>query len=279
MKSSVGLHCSGRSFSNLIVTVLVLVALTCLILPALVASRNSSLRQACANNMKVIGIGLCTSEYTLHRFPAGTITNEQLPPESRLSWYPTIWPYMEGGSELLIDWQKAWNDPSNLTSLARLPNYDEESNEYYTIVDFQPKIFCCPGLDCHSKFGNLTLTTYVGPSGVGKESLVSPVTRPNDGIWGYSRSTKIDELCDGRDNTILLLETSVENGPWTAGGLPTVRPILESESPILGVNHQFGGLHAEITNAVFADGSVRSLDNDIEQSVLRALVTVCGSDH
>ena len=44
-------------------------------------------------------------------------------------------------------------------------------------------------------------------------------------MWGYDRRTRPEDVSRGLAETMLLAETALDNGPWTAGGPPTVRGI------------------------------------------------------
>jgi prepilin-type processing-associated H-X9-DG protein len=269
-----------RPLANIVIAAVIVVALACLIIPAIVTTRVNTRQMQCAYNIRQIALGLCNYGNIHKQFPTGTLRNEQLTLESRLSWYVGAWQFVgDGQAELLLDRQEGWNDPDNLISRIKFQEYNDQGVEDKDItVDYSPSFFRCPDLEPAIRFGNLVQTAYVGPSGVGQESLISKETRPHDGIWGYDRSTAIDQICDSLDKTLLLLETSVKNGPWTAGRPPTVREIEETDLPAFGIGRQFGGLHAGITNVAFADGSAKPLNDDIDMTVLVELVRVCDAE-
>ena len=81
---------------------------------------------------------------------------------------------------------------------------------------------------------------------------------------------------DDCSTTLMAIETTVENGPWMAGGPPTVRGLNQAEQPYLGKGRQFGGSHRGGCMAVFADGSVRLIKDSIKPSTFEALVTIAG---
>ena len=83
---------------------------------------------------------------------------------------------------------------------------------------------------------------------------------------------------DGAANTLLLAETGLDNGPWTAGGAATVRGLNPSRQPYIGRGCQFGGLHREGVMVAMADGPVRYLHETIEPRVFEALSTVAGGE-
>ncbi len=53
-----------------------------------------------------------------------------------------------------------------------------------------------------------------------------------------------------------------------------MRGLEEDRTPYLGTNGQFGGLHAGITSALFADGSFRSLRSGMNDRVIKAMATI-----
>jgi prepilin-type processing-associated H-X9-DG protein len=79
--------------------------------------------------------------------------------------------------------------------------------------------------------------------------------------------------------TLLLIETATENGPWTAGGRPTVRGLESNGTPYVGRQTQFSTFHRHgVTNALFADGSVRELREGLAPKVIEALATIAGGE-
>jgi prepilin-type processing-associated H-X9-DG protein len=86
------------------------------------------------------------------------------------------------------------------------------------------------------------------------------------GVFGYDRHTPMSAVTDG-------LSTTARNGPWTAGGLPTVRALGPAGGPF-GSNHRCGLLAPtppSATNVLFTDGSVRALTASTKPEVFEAL--------
>jgi prepilin-type processing-associated H-X9-DG protein len=90
-------------------------------------------------------------------------------------------------------------------------------------------------------------------------------------------------------NTLLILESARDNGPWARGGPATLRGLDSADRPYLGTGRPFGGTHfAENIlfkrgrsigcNAAMADGSVRFLKEAIAPQVLEALATMAGGE-
>ena len=105
-----------------------------------------------------------------------------------------------------------------------------------------------------------------------------PTSDPRAGIFGYDRSARLTDLKDGAATTLLLAETGVGNGLWTAGGPATVRGLDPASQPYIGRARQFGGLHSGGVNVAFADGAVRFLKDTIDPKVFEALSTIAGGE-
>jgi prepilin-type processing-associated H-X9-DG protein len=88
----------------------------------------------------------------------------------------------------------------------------------------------------------------------------------------------VRDIKDGTGATLAVIETASANGPWTAGGPPTVRGLDPGRQPYLGRGRQFGGTHPGGAMALFADGSVRFLRESIDPKTFEALATIAGRE-
>ncbi len=244
--------------------------------------RRASARSQCANNLKQIGLGLHsyadrhpvnpTPGEKAHLLPAGTIPHATLAPQDRLSWYVEVLPYIEQVALYrCIDRSAGWDAEAN-----RAP------------LQTEVPVFHCP--DWRREVpGPVHLTAYLGMAGLGADAAALPDSHRHAGVFGYDRRTSLREIKDGASNTLLILESARQNGPWGRGGPATVRGLDTGERPYLGTGRQFGGTHfAE--NSVFgrggsigcqaalADGSVRFLTEDLAPHILEALTTVAGGE-
>ena len=69
---------------------------------------------------------------------------------------------------------------------------------------------------------------------------------------------------------MMVLETAYENGPWLAGGFPTVRGLDPDVEYYCGRGRPFGGIHSGIVNILYVDGSVREQTDKTPGKVFRA---------
>jgi prepilin-type processing-associated H-X9-DG protein len=204
-------------------------------------------RVECLNNLRQIGSAAQAYHNDHQSFPPGTLSNADLPPERRLSWFVALPPYLQEKGPAIdklreldgkIDLSRAWDDPANAPAAA---------TDVY--------LCRCPadaGADPRVNPGH---ATYVGIAGVGPDAAQVPLTDPRAGAFGYDRVLRRDDLTAGAAPTLFAVETTRDNGPWTAGGPPTVRGVDPDDAPPLGPGRPFGGLHPGGANVLWADGS------------------------
>jgi prepilin-type processing-associated H-X9-DG protein len=142
----------------------------------------------------------------------------------------------------------------------------------------QMRLFLCQDNTARLPTSQRFPTSYVGVAGIGPDAATLSKEDRRAGIFGYDRETTPDDIKDGSSSTLLVIETARENGPWTAGGFPTVRGFDLGGFPALGPDGQFGGLHRGGCNACFADGSVRFLSESLDPRVFAAMTTMAGGE-
>jgi prepilin-type processing-associated H-X9-DG protein len=257
------------------VVVLMLVIGAGMILPAVVQIREAGRRVGCASNLRLLGLALHGYHAVSRTFPPGTILNSELPPEKRLSWARSIWGFIEARPELLIDNSKAWDADENREPKEhfRPPKFPEDKIEAVGDVP----VFLCPGNPQRLPADLPAVLHYVGIAGVGSEAAAL-ADDERAGVFGYDRHTRRQDIMDGEAVTLLLAETALDNGPWTAGGPSTVRGLDPARQPYLGSGRQFGGTHLGVANSLFADGSVRFLNKSIDAKLFEVLATKAGGE-
>ena len=115
-------------------------------------------------------------------------------------------------------------------------------------------------------------------AGVGKDAPLLKTDHPRAGVFGYNRVTRLRDITDGTSNTIAVTEVNKKLGPWAQGGGSTIRSL--TKKPYIngpdGIGGPWGGGGG--VQAAFADGSVRFISEDIDPSVMKALVTIRGGE-
>ena len=121
-----------------------------------------------------------------------------------------------------------------------------------------------------------SVTHYIALAGIGHGAAGQPAGAKGNGFMGYDRLTSIAMIEDGSSNTIALMETRSNVGPWARGGVSTLRGFdptiaLDGDHPL------FGG-HAGGLNVGMADGSVRFISSSIDPSKLAGAITIAGGE-
>jgi type II secretory pathway pseudopilin PulG len=250
-----------------------------LVAPAILKVQDAAARTQCQNDLKQIGLALHNRCDTYGTFPPATIPNENLPCDQRLSWLVDAMPFIEQ-NEIYnnLDRERGWQDEPNL--IPKVPKRDPHDDHIIgpPIPVGEFKLFRCPADPTVSRPDAAGLTNYVGISGVGADAADLRLGYPGVGFFGCERQLKIEDIKDGLANTIAVMETNRDIGPWTAGGFATVRPLDPAMAPYLGAGRSFGSGHWRCTQAVFADGSVHALTKSIQPEVLEALATIAGGE-
>ena len=121
-------------------------------------------------------------------------------------------------------------------------------------------------------------TNYIGIAGIGKDAPILPKGDPRCGVFGFDRRTTLADITDGAANTLMIVESGRATGSWLQGGFATVRGLDPANTPYLGPNRQFGGLHQGGAWIATADGSVRWVRDSIDPRVFEALSTIAGGE-
>jgi hypothetical protein len=245
--------------------------------------RRAAARSQCANNLKQLALGLHTyatayplgpsNRETGPQLPAGTVFNTDLPPERRLSWVVEVLPFLEEDTlARRLDRKAPWDAAGNLP-----------------VTQAPLRFMWCPDWNREAGATPDYLTTYIGIAGLGPDAATLPAGDRNAGVFGYERRTALVDIKDGTANTLLILESAQNNGPWAQGGSATVRGLDPSTRPYLGNGRPFGGTHfSENTlfshgksfgcQAALADGSVRSFHEAVGAETLEAAATIAGGE-
>jgi hypothetical protein len=232
-------------------------------------ARHSAARMQCMNSMKQFSLAFENYLAINRSFPRGTLNQPDLSIERRLNWVFDIWSYTEAHM-IPHERTKPWDaeGPNRTSASTALPG------------------FCCPANPQRTTDEGHGAIHYVGIAGLGEEAARFPLTHRDAGIFGYDRRTRVEDIKDGTENTLLLVETTRILGPsWLAGGPSAVRGLDIDEQPYLGRQGQFGSLHPAgtlsrhvVTHALFADLSIRVLAQEIDPAVFSALMTIAGEE-
>jgi prepilin-type processing-associated H-X9-DG protein len=234
------------------VGLLMLVSLPALFAWAAAFSRKeSATRNHCVNNLKQIALALYSYHDEFGCLPPAYVPDENGRPKH--SWRVLILRHLikndaPGSGETKriddsYDFSEPWDGPHN----RRLASH-------------MPLVYGC-GADPGRRASN---TSYLVVSG-------------EHSPFAGSRSIRLDDIRDGKANTILVVEAGNSSINWME---PKDYPIdqlkfgsKEAPGPKMGGNHPGGG------NAAFADGSVRFLhEKRATNAILKAIGTIDGGE-
>ena len=239
---------------------LILFVMVGLLVPAIVKVREAAARMQCSNNLKQLGLAMHNYNGTFTKFPKAAMPNPDLPLADRLSWIVDSVPYIEANNLFnKMDKEKGW---------------DAEENRFATLMVL--KYLQCPGHSDRRPVSTLAPSDYVGIAGIGANAADLPLKDDRAGFFGYERALTVADLNHRGGEILMLAETSQVSGAWTAAGPPTTRGLEPSGPAYLGSGGQFGGNHPHGANTVFADGSVRFVENSIDPALWEAMATIGG---
>jgi type II secretory pathway pseudopilin PulG len=275
----------GFTVLELIVAIVIVVAIVILLIPAIGNVKRAAVRASCTNQLRLLGQAAHQYHDAHGHWGPGTVPDTPFPPEERLSFYAPLLPH--------IDAREPVHDKLRLTE-----PWDAEVNRA-AIKDVNWTVFQCPewtGAQPPDVRRDLAAGTYdypkhanyTGIGGVGANAAALPTGAPGIGMFGYDRTVKKDDVKDGLANTILLIETGYEVGPWIRGGPSTIRTIDPAAQHLTGGGLPFGGTHyrerlfrpheANGFHVLFADGSTRYTNKEVSPAVLTALATIAGGE-
>jgi prepilin-type N-terminal cleavage/methylation domain-containing protein/prepilin-type processing-associated H-X9-DG protein len=280
-----------RAFTliELLVVIGILAVLIGMILPAVQKTRAAALRTQCANNMRQIGVALYTYHELQKRLPPGYVSkvgpdNVDLGPG--WGWAAHLLPHVEQISvarqlDFAADIGAARNAAGRTAAL---------------------EIFRCPADDGPATFtawgtkATVGFANYVGMFGPGE---IGENPGAGLGIFYRNSTTALIQILDGASNTLMIgerssnLALSTWTGAVTGAEVPPVRSSgLDSEgaavlclghtghTPNNALNHvdDFASRHVQGVNFLFADGSVRAINDGINPILWQALGTRAGAE-
>ncbi len=192
--SRVPLSRRGLSLTELLICVVIVVAMTVLLLPAILAARGLSHEQHCRNNLQQLGTALASYHSLAGRFPPGAIWPGRQYADPRMPCLPWLFPHL--GHEALyseIEWNvdgNIWCDPLNAEVVA-------------TAI---PSLLCpsdgVGGLTKANRYcGTQAVTNYMAFYGDAIADVYS-----GDAPFGANYGASLDEITDGAAHTLLIGE-------------------------------------------------------------------------
>jgi hypothetical protein len=188
-------------------------------------------------------------------YPPGTTTGSPLPVDQRLNWMAALAAEQAAEGNIQPQWDRPWHDPLNDRFVRR------------RIDAFQnPSIAEVVGQDGYPA-GH-----FAGMAGVGVDAAELPLHHGRAGIFGFNRTTRVDDVRDGIANTIMVAGVQPPLASWAAGGAAAIRPF--AKEPYVNGPDGFGTGQADGMHVLMADGSVRFLSRDTDPVILRRMAAM-----
>jgi Protein of unknown function (DUF1559) len=247
------------SIRTLLLVTAIAAGIFALVIPAIQAARNSAMEMECSNNLKQISLGLLNYESTYNRFPIAM----EISQDGRLwrSWRSRVYPTFMEQFPQIYDETSAWDSQVNLRLINGTPMTIAAGKEGGTVTrtfDRVPRCFACP--KCKKANG----VNYVVITGEGT-------------AFPRSAATKLSDITDGLENTILVVESVNCTPDWTEPR------DLDIESMDFAINSLKGpsisSWHPTGALVCFADMQVYCVTPRITAVELRALITINGGEN
>jgi prepilin-type processing-associated H-X9-DG protein len=211
-------------------------------------AREAARRADCIMLLKVIGLAMHNYHDQHGCFPPAYFADKEGQPMH--SWRVLVLPYME--AEQLYDeysFDEPWDSPNNLALARNVPS---------GMVAF-PSTYLCPS-ESEADPMHATYLMLVGPGAF------------SDGPHGRT----IEGITDGSSNTIMIAERSRSGIHWMEPRDLNVGEMSYRINDPAG--YGIRSPHPGLANALFADGTVHSITEDIDPEVLKALITINAGD-
>ena len=299
---------SGFTLIELLIVCLVIALLVGLALPAINQVREAARRTDCANKQRQIGIALNTYHETHRHLPPGWIAKDEHG-EPGWGWAAVLLPYLDHGNLYVrFDLDTPIDDASVGYLRERVvPGYLCPSDSSPRVMDLA---FHGDGHDHgeehdhddddHDHDGHVhddrIMVARGNYSGVFGTTEVAEDNRMGDGTFYENSHLRLSDFSDGASNTFVVGERRADFGTVTWVGVspavahPFSRIVGSADHPPnagwqFDFEHQtwegghfedFSSSHIGGANFLWADGSVRFIPNQIDESVYRHLATPRG---
>jgi prepilin-type N-terminal cleavage/methylation domain-containing protein/prepilin-type processing-associated H-X9-DG protein len=290
----------GFTLIELLVVIAVIAILISLLLPAVQAAREAARRTQCKNNLKQIGLALHNYHDSLRTFPPGYVagSNDITVTSPGWGWGAMILGFMEQGSLYKqLNYGLPIEDPNNAVAAKTLLSVFVCPSDIGPVAPFVitsdpantvPLVTVCP-------------SSYFGCVG-NDSSEVDDNATPWTGVLYRNSKTRITDITDGTAYTIAVAERAwaQTNGTWIgapntglirAGKQNASAPMYETAAfAVLGHAHwinnssdpdggmdDLSSLHPNGAHCLFADGSVRFLQNATTEGGWETTVQAMGT--
>jgi len=303
---------SAFTLIELLVVVAIIGVLVGLLLPAVQSARESARRSSCANNLKQQGLAMHNCVDAKKVFPPAAQTTDST---TEHSWRSYVVAFMEESSIAdQYDFKKNWwENTAAVTqqpSVFVCPTALKPAGTYGNIDGAtRDDDSAAPSLDPNI-FGYTDYEVFTGV----KHKIFPSTNNPyavkgpkNDGVLKKDETTKFAQITDGLSHSLMIVEcssrpdtykasngrtspTGATNqciswadslGPFKLHGIDSNGDKCDNcgELPFNGINDgEAYSFHPGLMNSCFADGSVRTINENVDLYVFAAIITRAGSE-
>lgn len=244
---------------ELLVTMAIIGVLVSLLLPAVQSVREAARRMQCQNHLHQIGIALHHYHSTLRTLPPGGIEPRPMWPDGRqFAWSAFLLPYLEQTMVVEeIDFRYAFDDPVN-EQIAATPL----------------PVYLCPSTPRSEPLTRgMGATDYGGIYG----ERITSQNNPPRGVMIYDQAMRFRDITDGLSGTLAVSEDAkFRDGQWINARNLFDQAFAINRAPKF--ENDIRSLHPSGAEGLFADGSARFLDENIDLKILAAICTRNGSE-
>lgn len=298
---------AGRTLWEVVVAMALVSVLAALLLPSIQAAREVARRLECQQNLREIGLALNGYVEVRQHFPPGSIQGRVatdvhrqmgVVPPSAHSWAAFVLPFLGGESladtyDLQFDWESGSNSPIAATTVKNF------------LCPATPSRGAGRGVNERRAAGDYAADYGLG-STLARSSRVDAATgRSPQGVLGVNQVTWPSQILDGTSHTLCVTEDAgrpnwygprgrslgartITGAGWLnpdaafvtdgadvdATSLSTLSSPAAATCPLNCTNdNEIYSFHAGGAQAVFADGSVRFMSQEIELRVLARWLT------
>jgi prepilin-type processing-associated H-X9-DG protein len=302
---------------ELLVVIAIIAVLIGLLLPAVQKVREAAARMSCQNNLKQIGLAH-HGYHSAHGVLMEGVSPPLTPPGYTCcwgTWMVLILPYIEQDNLFKLYRNYGGNDDTGRALSGGVSTLRYGSGTNLQVTRTRLKIMTCPSDTPNAPLSGVTSHSYMlnfGNTGVWQQSVLNGV-RWTGAPFGYggaqTKSQKLEQIIDGTSNTLCAAEaimgqsTDLRGFTWwgDATGFTTYLPpnsplpdVMNDRSycvnqppnpPCTGVPTSTNppmvaarSRHTGMVNVVMLDGSVRSINDQININTWRALSTSRGGE-
>lgn len=249
----------GFTLIELLVVVAIIAVLIALLLPAVQQVRESARRMQCLNNLHQMGVAMHNYHSTHNCLPPGGLEPRPVWPNGKqFAWSAYLLPYLDQANVANgINFDYAFDHPINAT-VAATPL----------------SVYLCPSTPRQSKLTDgMGATDYGGIFG----ERILTTNNPPRGVMVYGQAIRFRDITDGTSTTLAISEDAAfRDGQWING-----RNLFDQAFPINqapSIENDIRSEHPQGANGLFADGSAKFLNENMDLNVLAGICTRNGGE-